>query len=222
MSTAGNSYEAWKESLKQAEAAGGAEWSEDGEPGTSTYGLGSTELKGLSAGVLLGVGLIFASCIILLPNFRHFTRGERTVGMVVGTRNLYNRRSAKMYAPVVSYSAPGGAYRVVGSLSVASSVYPVGKEVPVLYLRDNPRNAVIADFVQMFLIPTVVGGLGLACLSVTVGIMFWIIRGELPAIAAAAVGTAPKPAPPAWEDGAKAENVTPVAAASAGPQELAS
>jgi hypothetical protein len=199
MSTAGQSYEAWKTSLQQAEAEGGAEWSEESEPVTTT-GLVPLDLKGMVTGVLLGAGLLLASCIILLINFSHFTRGERTVGIVVGYKDFYQR--GNFYAPVVNYSAPGGVYKVVGRLSVSTSVYPIDREVPVIYLRDDPHNAVIVDFVQMFLIPSVVGGLGLFILAGTAAIMFFIARSELPS-GVAILRMRAKQAPPANTDGEK-------------------
>jgi len=175
-SSAANSYEVFKQSLKQAEAAGDAAWApESSEPTTGSV-LGNVELKGLGSAVLLGLGFLIAAGVLLLLNFSHLTRGERTVGVVVGHKDYYNRRSCTVHAPVVNYSAPGGVYKVIGCLSVSRSIYPVGKEVPVLYLRDDPSNAVVADFVQMFLIPTVVGSLGLLCLTVSIGVMIWAVR----------------------------------------------
>src|SRR4029453_8205059 len=40
-------------------------------------------------------------------------------------------------------------------------------------------NAVVADFVQLFMIPAVVGFLGLACFSCTATLMIWRVRPEL-------------------------------------------
>lgn len=178
MSTAGSSYEAWKESLQQAEAAGETDWYDDSAPVTSGLGV-MTEHKEVWAGLVIGVGLLIGSSVLLLFNIRHLAQGERTVGIVTGHRDFYNRRTGKVRAPVVNYSTPGGVYKVVGSLSVARSMYPIDKEVPVLYLRDDPSNAIIADFVQLFLIPTVVGSLGLICITATAAFSLWIVRSEL-------------------------------------------
>jgi hypothetical protein len=139
--------------------------------------LGSKEL---GAALLIGVALLLASAGILLLKAKHLTQGERTVGIVVDHKDYHRRASSTMRAPVVRFSAPGGIYDVEGSLSVPRSIYPVDKEVWVLYLPNNPRNAVIFDFVQVFLIPTIVGGLGLVCLTGTAGLMFWTVRRELP------------------------------------------
>ena len=178
MSTAGKSYEDWKESLKQAEAEGDEEWSEElsRASGPVLRRPGAMESNGMGA-LLVSVGLLIASAVVLLPKFKHLTVGKRTVGIVVGHRNYDSSGSVR--APVVRYSSPGGAYDVLGSLPAARSIYPTGKEVSVLYLPNDPHNAVIADLVQLFLIPTVVGGLGLVCLMGTAGFMFWTVRNEV-------------------------------------------
>jgi hypothetical protein len=181
MSNAGKSYEAWKESFIQADAAGDDDWSEQwsGAGPQLSHGLGPMELKGVATGLLLGVGLLIVGAFALLLNIKHLTHGERTVGIVVEHKDYHNRPSNTLRAPVVRYSAPGGVYDVVGSLSVPRRIYPVDKEVSVLYLPSNPSDAVIFDFMQLFLIPSVVGGIGLVCLAGTTGFMFMNARSEL-------------------------------------------
>ena len=180
MSTANRSYEAWKESLKQAEASGDEEWSEElGEAGGPVLRRpGAMEGNGLTA-VLASVGLLIVGAGILLPKFKHLTVGERTVGVVIGHQGYGYGSTGSIRVPIVRYSGPGGVYDTRGFLPAAQSTYPLGKEVWVLYLRNEPRSAVIADFVQLFLIPTLVGGLGLICLTGTTVFMYWTVRGEL-------------------------------------------
>jgi len=197
MATAGNSYDAWKESQMQAEAAGDEVWSEEGESVVASCLSSIVDMKGVWTGLLLGVGLLFGGVAVLLPNFKHLTRGKRTVGVVVGHKDYINRRSNSLAAPIVRCSVPGGVFDFVGCLSVPSSIYPVNKEVSVLYLPNNPRNAVIVDFVQMFMIPTIVGGLGLICLAGTAGIMFLVVRSELPPDTAPAFSSDQDQPPPA-------------------------
>ena len=197
MSTANNSYESWKESLKQGEAAGDEVWSEESAPST-WVGLSSiVEMKGAFTCLLLGVGLMIGGFVVLAPNFKHLTLGKRTVGTVVGHKDYINRRSNNIVAPIVRYSAPGGVYDFVGGLSVSRSLYPPGKEVSVLYLPERPSNAVIADFVQIFMVPAVVSGLGLICLIGTAGFMYLVVRMELPPEAAAAFSIVQRKPPPA-------------------------
>jgi len=181
MSTAGKSYEAWKESLKQAEAEGDDDWTEDLSEvsGPILKRQGAFDAQGMGA-LLASLALLLAGAVILLPKFRHLTQGERTVGVVVGYKNLgFGSGSSSIRAPVVRYSAPGGVADVAGFLPGDRSIYPLGKEVSVLYLRNAPGNAVIADFVQLFMIPTLVGGLGLVLLAGTTGFMYLTIRDEL-------------------------------------------
>ena len=174
MSTAGNSYENWKQSLTQAEAAGGATLGTVPEPLSATeLGL---ELKGLGTLVLAGVGLLIASSFFLLLNYDHLTKGEQTTGVVVGHKERYHRRSGRSYAPVVHYDAPGGPYQIVGSVSAGRNMYPINKEVPVLYLPDDPSNGVLADFVQLYVFPTILGSLGTLCLVGAFVLTIWIVK----------------------------------------------
>jgi hypothetical protein len=180
MSVAGKSYEAWKESMmQQAEDAGDEPWNEECGWTASSCLNSLVDMKGAYTGLFLGLGLVLASVVLLLPNFNHLMWGKRTIGMVVGHNDYINRRSNTLVAPIVRYSAPGGVCDFVGCLSVPRRLYPIDKEVSVLYLPSNPKNAVIADFVQMFMIPSIVCGVGLVCLTGTAGIMFFIARGEV-------------------------------------------
>src|SRR5262245_28745809 len=193
MSTAGNNYEAWKESMMDADANGVEVWSDDGEPVTPKTLLSSIiQTKEAFTGLLLGAGLMLIGVIILAPNFKHLAQGKRTVGIVVDYKDYINRRSNALVAPIVRYSAPGGVYDFVGCLSLSRTFYPQGKEVTVLYLPNNSGNAVICDFASMFMIPTVVSGLGLAILIGTAGCMYMVIRIELPPDTAPAFAAAPK------------------------------
>jgi hypothetical protein len=186
MSTAGKSYEAWKESvMNQAEDVGGSweDWNEDSSPASGPVLRRQGALDGHGLGALLaGLGLLLVGVIFLLPYSRHLTLGERTVGIVVGYKNYgLGLNSGSFRAPIVRYSAKGdGVYDTLGFLPASRSIYPTGKEVWVLYLRHQPRNAVIADFPQLFMIPTVVGGVGLIILTGTSVYMYWTIRGEMP------------------------------------------
>jgi len=186
MSTAGKSYEAWKESVMNQAEDGGGSWEDWNEGSSAASGpvlrrQGALDGHGL-APLLAGVGLLVASAVFLLPKFRHLTLGERTVGVVVGYKNYgYGLNSGSFRAPIVRYSAKGdGVYDTLGFLPAARSMYPTGKEVWVLYLRHEPKNALIADFPQLFMIPTVVGGVGLILLTGTSVYMYWTVRGEMP------------------------------------------
>src|SRR5262245_21389421 len=198
MSTAGNSYEAWTASMMQAEPVGEEAWSQECASVATSACLSSiVDMKAAYTGLFLGVGLMLAGVCVLLPNFKHLTVGKRTVGTVVSYKDYMNRRTISLVAPIVRYSAPGGVRDFVGCLSVDSSLYPLGKEVSVLYLPNDPKNAVIFDFVQMFMIPTIVGSIGLICLTGTSVLLFFLTRSELPPDKALAFSSAKTNPPPA-------------------------
>ena len=182
-----SSYEAWKQVVMDADAEGVELWTEElSEASGPLYRRqGALDGNGL-APLLISVGLLLASAIVLLPKFRHITQGEWAVGIVVGHQKFGYGVSGSLRAPIIRYSAPGGVCDVLGSLPGSLSIYPMGKEVSVLYLRNDPRNAVIADFVQLFMIPTVVGFLGLICFSGTSVYLIWHVRPELATKASAA------------------------------------
>ena len=108
------------------------------------------------------------------------------MGIVVGHQKFGYGASGSLRAPIIRYSAPGGVFDKVADLPAAEAMYPIGKEVWVLFVRGEPGNAVIADFVQLFMIPTVVGFLGLICLSGTAVFLIWHVRPELATKASAA------------------------------------
>lgn len=174
------SYEAWKQVVMDADAEGVELWTEElNQTGGRQYRRqGALDGNGL-APVLVGVGLLLVSAIFLIPKFRHITQGEWTVGLVVGHQKFGYGASGSFRAPIIRYSAPGGVYDKVAAFPAAEAMYPLGKEVRVLFVRGEPGNAVIADFVQLFMIPTVVGGLGVICLSGTAVFLMWHVRPEL-------------------------------------------
>ncbi|MCI0359278.1 MAG: hypothetical protein L0211_12440 [Planctomycetaceae bacterium] len=156
--------ELWKEELSQAS-------------GPIIRRQGAMEGNGLVA-LLASVALLLASAAVLIPKFNHLTRGEWTVGIVVGHQS-YGYGSGSIRAPIIRYSAPGGVFDKLADIPAATGTYPLGKEVYVLFLRSEPGNAVVADFVQLCMIPTVVGCLGLTCLSCSATFMVWQVRPEL-------------------------------------------
>src|SRR6478736_1330228 len=100
MSTPGNSYEAWKESFMQAEPEGEDAWKSEERALTASCVLNSlVDMKGVYTGLILGVGLIVAGLVVLLPSSRHLTVGKRTVGMVVSYKDYVNRRTNTLVAP---------------------------------------------------------------------------------------------------------------------------
>jgi hypothetical protein len=65
------------------------------------------------------------------------------------------------YAPVFSFrDTQGRRHEVTSAVGHGRSPYEPGQEVPVLYDRDNPEDARIDSFVQLWLFPMAIGFMG--------------------------------------------------------------
>ena len=130
------------------------------------------ELKGLGTLLLVGVGLLLASGLFLGMNLEFVVNGEATTGVVVDHR--LRPRGAR--APVVAYFADGNGYRFVSSTSAGASAYPLGDEVLVLYLPDDPSDATIGDFTNLYLLPTILGSAGMVFLVGGIALGVYVVK----------------------------------------------
>lgn len=116
--------------------------------------------------LLVGIGLLVAAGIFTERTNRFVGQAMTTSGEVVelvrsrssnsssGTRNY-------TYKPRVRYTAPDG--KVVEFQSNVGSNPPsfaIGEQVKVLYDREDPTDARIDDFVSLWLLPLILGGIG--------------------------------------------------------------
>ncbi len=93
------------------------------------------------------------------------------IDLVMGTSNSSGSRSSY---PVVRFKSDDG--QVVtfqGSMGSSPPDFHVGERVTVRYHVENPHDARIESFVQLWLLPMVFGGLGLIFSSI--GISFWAV-----------------------------------------------
>jgi hypothetical protein len=168
MATTEPAYGAWKESfLKADEEAARAPQSID-EMGA--------ELKGLCALALIGLGFLIASAFFSAFTLNYVVNGEKTTGVVVDFRRSFHHRHGESFSPIVAYVANGEEYCVDNAIGTGTRTYRLHQEVPVLYLRNDPGQATIADFLQLYLFPTIFGGLGLACVTVSGGLTAYLVR----------------------------------------------
>jgi hypothetical protein len=142
---------------------------DDGPLSPAELGL---ELKGLGTILLVGLGLLLGSGILLAMNLEYVLNGEPTEGVIVDHR----RRPRGGLAPVVAYFVDGEQYRFTAKTSLSPEVYPVGQQVLVLYLPDDPGEATIGDFVQLYLFPTILGSGGAFVLVCGVGLGVYVVK----------------------------------------------
>jgi hypothetical protein len=124
---------------------------------------------------VLGLALAGLGGLFLLPSVAHIVSGLLTEGIVV---KIAKRPSPKgtMYAPVVAYIVDSEEYIVSSSASTSWNGYYVGEAVPVLYFADDPEQAVIGDFQQLYLWPCIFGVPGLVLTIVGLGCGIIVVR----------------------------------------------
>jgi hypothetical protein len=96
---------------------------------------------------------------------------DGTVVELIGGRPGYGKDP---YRPVVEFAAPSGtAIRFTGSIGSVPPAFQVGEHVDVRYDPDNPHDAVIDTYWQVWFVPTLIGLIGAPFLLV--GLAFGIV-----------------------------------------------
>ena len=124
----------------------------------------SPRLPAARVPLLVGLILLPTSLVQVGVGAYHATRtlslvqgGETAPGLVVAQR-MSSKGGAK---PVVEFTPKGGsALRIEGSASSKPPAYFVGERVIVHYRPDDPPGAQIDGFLEMWFLPTLLGGLG--------------------------------------------------------------
>jgi len=123
----------------------------------------------------LGLALLGLGGLFLLPRVPYIASGQTTEGIVV---KVASRRGPKgtMYSPVVVYAVDSEDYLVSSRGWTSWNTYRVGDAVPVLYFPDDPEQAAIGDFQQLYLLPCVFGVPGLVLTIVGLGCGIFVVR----------------------------------------------
>jgi hypothetical protein len=135
----------------------------------------SLEMKGFGTLLLISTGLLLGAALLLLLSLSSVVGGESTEGVVVDLRRQPGK-GGETYAPIVAYLAGGDEYEIKGSVSSSFIKYEIGDVVPVVYSPEDPGDATVADFQQLWLLPTILGGGGLVFLAGTLGLGAYVIR----------------------------------------------
>ena len=173
MSTRESSLGAWADKIPQVDGRSGQPaWNAVADEAPLSPAELGLELKGMGTILLVGLGLLVGSGILLAMSLNYVLNGVATEGVIVDHR----LRPRGGHAPVVAYLADGEEYRFVASTSLSPEIYPVGREVVVLYLPDDPGEATIADFIQLYLFPTIVGCGGVFVLVTGAGLGVYVVK----------------------------------------------
>ena len=127
----------------------------------------SFKVVGLAFAVIAAVTAIFTLSFVF--------RAEPATGIVIDYSRLKNSitlmpegdETGVLYYPVVAYRAADGVeYQLTGRSGRAERRYPVGEQVPVLFLSSNPSDARLKTLMGVWGTPVILAGLALVFLVV--------------------------------------------------------
>lgn len=131
--------------------------------------------------IFLGVGLLLLGIAIYL--YRNTTvfieNSSKAAGEVVAMQASYSRTrssgSSTTYSPVVAFrTASNESLRFTSDLSTSPPAYHVGDKVTVLYRKEAPTDAKIADFWPLWFGTVLLTGMG----TIFTGIGIVILRSR--------------------------------------------
>lgn len=102
--------------------------------------------------------VILTGFVTLIQRIRLFLRSVKVDGKVVDwkeSRRFVNHRESIVYSAVVAFNAADGSSHRIESSSGGSKKPQVGRTIPVRYDPGNPANAVVATFVNFWVVPFV-------------------------------------------------------------------
>jgi hypothetical protein len=118
------------------------------------------EFKRIGILFLMGLAPILIAAGLLLKDW-HILSGERTTGAIV---DLQGGRF-----PVARFYVHGQKYLVTSSYTNRSRIYDVGDKVYVRYFPDDPSQAIMDSFLQYYLYPTLLAGVGSIFVLIAIG-----------------------------------------------------
>jgi hypothetical protein len=116
--------------------------------------------------LFFGVGLLVACTATFVHTERFVAGAERATGTVIDLSRETDSEGTVTFNPVVRFTTADGRTVQFVSSSGSSSPAEVGDSVDVLYDPDDPRDAQLSGFFDLWLFPLVFGGLGIAFTTV--------------------------------------------------------
>ena len=115
---------------------------------------------------MLGLVLFAGAGFAAFYQQRKYANRKTVEGEVIAMESeIYNPGSPGIYCPVVRFHTPDGAeYEFQSEHGSRPSMYKVGQKVTVLYDPADPQRAAIRSQVGRWLVPIVMGFLGLGFL----------------------------------------------------------
>jgi hypothetical protein len=118
------------------------------------------EFKQIGTLFLMGLAPILVAGWMIISDW-HILSGEQTSGTIVDLR-------AGRF-PVARFYVAGQKYSITGHVWSRSPIYHLGDPVNIRYFQDDPSQAVIDSFLQLYLFPSILAGVGSVFVLIAVG-----------------------------------------------------
>lgn len=108
-----------------------------------------------------GIALLVAAAVAFVLKLRFVAEAERATGTVVDMSRSVDSEGTVLFQPIVRFTTPAG--QEIEFVSPVASSPPsadVGDRVEVLYDADDPHDAELSGFFNLWLVPFVFGFLG--------------------------------------------------------------
>ncbi|HEY3760193.1 MAG TPA: DUF3592 domain-containing protein [Verrucomicrobiae bacterium] len=125
--------------------------------------------------IILGTITIIAAICFSLYTWHFVRKAQRTTGTVIEMVADKGRSSdSRGTAPVFQFhDVNGQSYTITSSLYSSPPEFRVGDVVSILYLKENPRQAHIDSFWQLWFFPVILGFIGVVDLLAGTVFLFW-------------------------------------------------
>lgn len=127
--------------------------------------------------LVVGLGLLTGGFFLWHSHADFVARATRADGVVTDQAYRTSSKGGGTYAPVVEFTTDDGSVvRMTGSTGSSSPSYARGEHVRVLYDRANPERAQIDSFMENWIGPMILGGIGLVFSLVGGGLVGSLVR----------------------------------------------
>lgn len=116
--------------------------------------------------IVVGVGLIVVGLVLTALTARFVSNADSATGTVVDLSRERDSEGAILFYPVVRFTTADGRTVEFRSSSGSGSPPQPGDMVEVLYEPDDPGDARLGGFTEIWSAPLIVGGIGLVMLGV--------------------------------------------------------
>jgi len=102
----------------------------------------------------VGGSLCVGGIVGMIAKALWLLRTEKTVGVIFDHKTYASQASTRLrYSAMLRYQIPAGeTYTLTSRVSWGKPLYEIGAEMPVVYNPRDPKNAEIADFLNLWML----------------------------------------------------------------------